>query len=92
MVTPTERSEDARRLSSISLSLFSWLAVSPMSTFAGVHMQQHICCFPLFPPALYPVLLSHTANVASVNLVVGCSKGFFFHYCNACPGVLALYL
>ncbi len=29
-------------------------------------------------------------NIASVNLVMGCSK-VFFHYCNSCPGVLMLY-
>ncbi len=29
-------------------------------------------------------------NIASVNLVIGCSK-FFFNYSNTCPGVLTLY-
>ncbi len=29
-------------------------------------------------------------NITSVNLVMGCSKGFFFHYSNTRPGVLTL--
>ncbi len=31
-------------------------------------------------------------NVASVNLAMGCSKVFFPHYCNSCPGALTLYI
>ncbi len=30
-------------------------------------------------------------NIASVNLVMGCSKIFFPHYSNSCPGVLTLH-
>ncbi len=33
----------------------------------------------------------YPTNIASVNLVTGCSKVFFFRYCNSCPGVLTLH-
>ncbi len=33
----------------------------------------------------------YPTNIASVNLVMGCSKASFLHYSNTCPGVLTLY-
>ncbi len=35
--------------------------------------------------------LSNPTNIAGVNLVISCNKGFFFHYSNTCAGVLTLY-
>ncbi len=38
-----------------------------------------------------PTCNAHPTNIASVNLVMGCSKSFFFHYSKTCPGALMLY-
>ncbi len=65
--------------SSLSLSL-SELSSSSLSRWCS-----YMCKWLMMRSEHIPT------NIAGVNLVMGCSKGFFFHYSNTCPGVLTLY-
>ncbi len=51
--------------------------------------RTHACA--TFPYTLHHAGFSFPTNIAGVNLVMGCSKVFFFHCSNSCPGVLTLY-